>query len=135
MRQQDWEDSLATPTTDGRVYREVESQQLPAYKNCLIKAKRKTGFGEWKYLSGGILHHVDPALRYLYIRIPGTNTTFPLPIPECHFWVLPQHASDEEIEQWEGFLEVVKLPGLHGSSQPQTVSLRHHRSACGGGKP
>ena len=114
MRQQDWEDDLVTPTTDGRLYKFVVPVALPHYKNCMIKARRKCGHGLWKYLSGGILHHVDPALQFLYVRVPGTNQTFPLPIPECEFWVLPQHASDDEIQKWQDMLKVIKLPPKPG---------------------
>lgn len=111
MLQEDWELAIATPSTDGRVFKCVPAAELAEHKNCLIKAKRFCGYGEYKYYAGGILHYVDEKDRkYLYIRIPGTKNTFPLPIPECEFWVLPAAASEQEITGWENFLKVVKQP-------------------------
>lgn len=109
MKKEEWEEALATPTTDGRVYKRVDVSELAEHKNCLIKAKRYLGYGEYQYYAGGILHHVDakhdPPL-YLYIRICGTPSTFPLPTAECEFWVIPAAATDKEIKQWEDLLAV-----------------------------
>lgn len=91
MKKEEWEQSLHSPTRDGRTYQKIEdSADLLDYKDCLVRYKRVDGYGGVKYLPGGILHHVDPELRYLYLRIPGTPTTFCLQIPLCEFWVLPQ---------------------------------------------
>lgn len=117
MLQQDWEDAIATPTLDGRVYRPVPPAELATFKGCLIKAKRFCGYGEYKFYAGGILHHVDVKnLQYLYIRIPGTKTTFPLPIPECEFWVLPMAATEDEIQQWVELLEASTLKDQEAST-------------------
>ena len=111
MKQEDWEADIARPTLDGRKYRKIEKpEELFDHLNCLVKARRPDGYGRTKYLSGGILHHVNEELKYVYVRIPGTPNTFPLQIPVCEFWILPAPTADKELKEWQNFLKVVKTP-------------------------
>lgn len=108
MDEQDFENALATPTTDGRKYVKVDRpEDLPLYKNCLVKLKKAEGYGRWRCLSGGILNHVDPQLRYVYIRSLATNKCFCMQVPTCEFWALPPKEEDAEIRAWQEVLKVV----------------------------
>lgn len=89
MTPAEFQASLQQSTPDGRLYIKVErNEALLESKNCRIRARRHDG----KCLAGGILNHVDPELRYLYIRSVATHTCFCLQIPENEFWVLPRPA-------------------------------------------
>ena len=108
MDPDDFEAAISTPTTDGRKYVKVtRPEELPAYKNCLVKLKKVGPYGRMQCLSGGILNHVDPRLRFVYIRSLATHKCFCMQVPLCEFWALPPREEDAEIRAWQDVLRVV----------------------------
>lgn len=108
MEEEAFEDAINTPTVDGRKYTKVEKpEELLQFKNCMVKVKKREGYGRMKCLSGGILNHIDPQLRYVYIRSIATHKCFCMQIPMCEFWVLPPRDEDAEIRAWQEVLKVV----------------------------
>jgi len=109
MNADDWHADVELPTVDGRYYRKIDNiADLLNYKNCLVKVQKREAYGKIKYLSGGILNHVDTKLRYVYVRSLATHQCFCLQIPLCDFWVLPpaEQKIDEEIEAMERVLKI-----------------------------
>lgn len=88
MTPEQFEASLEQLSQDGRKYGKVnKTTDLLAAKNQMLKAKKRD---DGKCLAGGIVNHVDPDLRYLYVRSVATHKCFCLQIPEYDFWLLPR---------------------------------------------
>ena len=104
MTPEEFEQLIHTPTADGRVHEKVQDPtELLDAKNQIVRARKQDG----KCLFGGIINHVDPELRYLYVRSLATKGCFCLQIPLYEFWILPPKDPDSCGSQWANLMEIV----------------------------
>lgn len=108
MDKDDFEDLVSGPRDDGRSYQKVNLDELDDYLGSTVRMKRRTAGKATQYLPGGILTHVDPARRFIYVKSLTNGQSYCLQTAGGSYWVLPPL---DEIGAWEQFaLTVNKLP-------------------------
>lgn len=108
MDKQDFEALVGGPREDGRTYQKVGVEELESFTGCTVRMKRRTAGRPTQYLPGGILTHVDPDRRFIYVKSLTNGKSYCLQTTGGSFWVLPRL---DEIGAWEQFaLTVNKLP-------------------------
>ena len=105
MTPEEFEQLIHTPTADGRLHEKVQDPtELLDAKNQIVRARKRE---DGKCLFGGIINHVDPDLRFMYVRSLATKGCFCLQIPLYEFWILPRKDPTDRDSQWMDLMEIV----------------------------